>query len=261
MTGCRLFPGVRVVQTTVVMLNEWAGVVSGKRDRWLALQTGWKWLWEHRVTSKGGVGRWTSSCVEYVIWRQSRSAKSCGWWCVTGWWCVRLKWGGHWRGWGAKTFGFDGVEVWECPGEVAVVFFLWINLNISSLQEVSVLKSWGRVEEAKLRAGVSVCELIWFHAKNASRVQNQGLWGLLQTQCALGVPQIQKQRVKLRVLKREAFQIQMHKVSAGHPRSNHLSGIQSSRTRPLKILPLMLTEEGRGERRRSAGAAAVPLQI
>lgn len=40
---------------------------------------------------------------------------------------------------------------------------------------LSVLKSWGRVEEAKLRAGVGVCELIQFHAKHASKVQNQGL--------------------------------------------------------------------------------------
>lgn len=51
-------------------------------------------------------------------------------------------------------------------------------------------------------------------------------------------------------------QIQTHKVSAGHPRSNHLSGIQSSRTRPLKILPLTLTEEGRGRKEKVSGSCS-----
>lgn len=88
---------------------------------------------------------------------------------------------------------------------------------IQNLFEVSVLKSWGRVEEAKLRAGVSVCDLIRFHAKNASRVQNQGLWGLLQTQCALGVPQIQKQRIKLRVLKGRLFKYKRIRCLQGTP--------------------------------------------
>lgn len=51
-------------------------------------------------------------------------------------------------------------------------YFVWKKIYtfrcIQNLFEVSVLKSWGRVEEAKLKAGVSVCELIRFHAKKSS---------------------------------------------------------------------------------------------